>query len=91
MRVKVKELPKSCIGTKEEERAIVQPSTLARKESETTKEHQSQRGDAEEETEKVVKNPKVIDVDKYQPSQKSQKQKFWIRELNLLEETEIFC
>ena len=31
---------------------------------------------------RVVKNPKVIDVDKYQPSQN---QKFWIRELNLLE------
>ena len=34
---------------------------------------------------KVVKKPEVIDIDKYQPSQKSQKQKFWIKELNLLE------
>ena len=34
---------------------------------------------------KVVKKPAVIDVDKYQPSQKSQNKKFWIRELNLLE------
>ena len=37
LRVKVKELPKSCIGTKEEERAILQPSMSARKENETTK------------------------------------------------------
>ena len=34
---------------------------------------------------KVVKKPEVIDVDKYQPSQKTQNEKFWIRELNLLE------
>ena len=37
LRVKVKELPKSCIGTKDKERAIVQLSTSARKESQTTK------------------------------------------------------
>ena len=56
MRVKVKELPKSCIGTKEEERAIVQPSTSARKENETTEQYKRtlyQRVDAEEETETV--------------------------------------
>ena len=56
MRVKVKELLKSCIGTKEEERARVQLSTSA-KESKTTKsskrEHQSQCVDAEEKTETV--------------------------------------
>ena len=34
---------------------------------------------------KVVKKPEVIDVDKYQASHKSQNEKFWIRELNLLE------
>ena len=39
MRVKVKELPKSCIETKEEERAILQPNTSARKENETTKQY----------------------------------------------------
>ena len=56
MRVKVKELPKSCIGTKEEERAIVQPSTSARKENETTEQYKRtlyQRVDAKEETETV--------------------------------------
>jgi len=45
LRVKLKELLKSCIGTKEEERTIVQQSSR--------KEHQSQRVDAEEETETV--------------------------------------
>ena len=34
---------------------------------------------------KVVKKPEVIDVDKYEPSQKSQNEKFWIWKLNLLE------
>ena len=34
---------------------------------------------------KVVKKPEVIDVDKYQAGNKSQNEKFWIRELNLLE------
>jgi len=34
---------------------------------------------------KVVKKPKVFDVDKYQPSQKYPSEKFWIWELNLLE------
>ena len=49
---KVKELPKCCIGTKEEERAIVQQEKKAKPQS-CRKEHQSQRVDAEEEAETV--------------------------------------